>query len=48
MGEIGTNIQIEGGKVKIDGKRIDGGYRLAWKQVKKRLKNGIENKRIED
>ena len=48
MGEIGTNIQFEGGEIKMDGKRIEGGWQLAWKEVKKRLKNGIKNKRIEN
>ena len=35
MGEIGTNIQFEGGEIKMDGKRIEGGWQLAWKEVKK-------------
>ena len=47
MEDIGVEIQLEEGNIRIDGELIDGGWKPAWKRLKENLKKGVKNRRIE-
>ena len=46
MGDVGVEIQFEGGNIWIDGELINGGWKPAWKRVKEKLKKGVKNRRV--
>ena len=47
MYNVGVEIQFEEGNIWIDGELIDGGWKPAWKRLKKKLKKGVKNQRVE-
>ena len=40
MENIGIGIQFEEGGIQIDGEQVDGGWKLAWRRMKEKLKGG--------
>ena len=47
MSDVGTNIEFNNGEIKIDGERIEQGWKATWKKVKQKLKEGTKEKRME-
>ena len=46
MENIGIGIQFEEGGIQIDGEQVDGGWKLAWRRMKEKLK-GKEEKQTD-
>ena len=47
MEDVGVEIQFEEGNTRIDGELIDGGWKLARKRLKEKLKKGVKNQKTE-
>ena len=48
MQEIGERIEFDEGEVKLNGRRIEGNWKEAWKGLKVKLKKSRQVKRLEE
>ena len=48
MEDVGVEIQIAEGNIQVDEELIDGGWKPAWKRLKKTLRKGVKNQMIEE
>ena len=46
--DLGINMQLDKGKVVLDGKEMTKSWKECWKTVKERIKTGTESKRKTD
>ena len=48
INDVGVEIQFEEGNIWMDGEQIDKGWKPARKRLKKKLKKGVRNQRVEE